>query len=335
MLRESRAQSWYRARFVHPLSKRLHRFDFGANGLSLVALLAAVAGGAAFVFEPVVGGALYLVSGTVDTLDGAVSRRAGTASRAGAFLDSVLDRYAELLILLGVLGFYAQAGRLSAAVALITLLAGYGSWMVSYTQSRAEGLSIDCSYGWFERPERVLLLALGGIVSPIDIGVTLPDFMAVRPLLGLSLVLLALGANATAITRLRSGYRELRRDDEPSRLIERMKAYLEASFPSHAVSWEWDTARRAVVFRIARHGKTMLVELSDEVRGEVGASVWIERIARWDLCSRLREHPRILVTPRGLKPLPWRQLAPQRGVIDEEIRETFPASDASSPSSIT
>ncbi len=105
---------------------------------------------------------LWLFSLT-DTLDGALARATGRVSRFGGFLDSVCDRYAEAAVFLGILWWYTRAGDGLGAV--LTYLAIIGSLMVSYARARAEGIGLHAEVGWFQRPERIVLLGVGLIVS--------------------------------------------------------------------------------------------------------------------------------------------------------------------------
>ena len=132
------------------------------------------------------GAVLVALAGLCDLLDGQIARRAarepGGTSRFGAFLDSTLDRLGEGIILAGLAGFYISSlvelaldpvlleaqlarglePRTWAAVALIAVLALVGSFVVSYTRARAEGLGLECRVGWCERPERLGLLIVAG-----------------------------------------------------------------------------------------------------------------------------------------------------------------------------
>jgi len=108
---------------------------------------------------------LWLFSVT-DTLDGALARATDSASEFGAFLDSVCDRYAEAAVFLGLVWWYQASGE-SLGVAL-AYLAIIGSLMVSYTRARAEGIGLQAAdVGWFQRPERIVLLGLGLLAAPI------------------------------------------------------------------------------------------------------------------------------------------------------------------------
>jgi CDP-diacylglycerol---glycerol-3-phosphate 3-phosphatidyltransferase len=109
---------------------------------------------------------LWLFSAT-DTLDGALARVTGRVSVFGAFLDSVCDRYAEAAVFFG-LAWYFQAASNPRGVAL-TYLALVGSLMVSYARARAEGVGLQAAdIGWFQRPERIILLGVGLLLAPLS-----------------------------------------------------------------------------------------------------------------------------------------------------------------------
>ena len=108
-------------------------------------------------------GWVVLIAGFFDILDGALARNTNRATRFGAVLDSTLDRLAEAALLLGILSLYAR----EQSVGGILLVGGalFGSLIVSYIKARAEGLGLECQVGLFTRAERVVVLALGLLLS--------------------------------------------------------------------------------------------------------------------------------------------------------------------------
>ena len=106
-----------------------------------------------------VGGVVMLFAGILDLFDGALARSTGRDSPFGALLDSVVDRVSEIVVLLGLLIYYARGDSLEGTV-LVYLAVG-GSVMVSYLRARSEGLGIDCKVGIMTRPERVAALGIG------------------------------------------------------------------------------------------------------------------------------------------------------------------------------
>lgn len=108
-------------------------------------------------------GLVLLFGGMFDMLDGAVARVTKTVTRFGAFLDSVVDRYSDMLMLFGLLIWYAKLGRLF-YVGLVGM-AIIGSVMTSYTRARAESLIPACKVGFLERAERVVMLIIGALTD--------------------------------------------------------------------------------------------------------------------------------------------------------------------------
>jgi len=106
---------------------------------------------------------LWLFSLT-DTLDGALARATDRVTVFGAFLDSVCDRYAEAGVFLGLVWWFQATGNSLGVV--LTYLALVGSLMVSYARARAEGVGLQAAdVGWFQRPERIILLGTGLLLA--------------------------------------------------------------------------------------------------------------------------------------------------------------------------
>ncbi len=105
--------------------------------------------------------AVLFLAAFLDMADGQVARRVGRVTAFGAFLDSTLDRYSDLALYMGLVVYYTLIGRpfymVLAAVAMAS------SFMVSYSRARAESLIPLCKVGFMERPERLVLLILGGV----------------------------------------------------------------------------------------------------------------------------------------------------------------------------
>jgi len=137
---------------------------------------------------------LLLASGFCDTLDGILARTYQQASPFGGFLDSMLDRYADVLVLSGVI----ISGLCNVVAGLIALV---GSMMVSYSRARAEAAGIKMeSIGLVERPERMLILAAVSIVAMFWI-----------PALNIGIIVLAVLANFTVLQRAYHVYKTLKR----------------------------------------------------------------------------------------------------------------------------
>ena len=105
--------------------------------------------------------AVLFLAGFLDMLDGQVARREGRVTAFGAFFDSTLDRYSDMALYMGLLVYYAVNER--SAYVILAAVATAGSVMVSYARARAESLIPLCKVGFMERPERLVLLILGGL----------------------------------------------------------------------------------------------------------------------------------------------------------------------------
>ena len=173
---------------VQPLAVALARAGVQANWLTYAGFILNV-GVALLVSQGwlTLGGVLFLLFNALDFLDGAVARASGTAGGYGAFLDSVLDRYSEAVVFIGLLAWFSRADDLAALAA--TALALVGSFMVSYCRARAEGLGMDCEVGLLQRPERIVLLGAGMIVA---------EYALLPVLVGLAVL-----TNMTAAQRMR------------------------------------------------------------------------------------------------------------------------------------
>jgi len=153
-------------------------------------------------------GGLVLLGGFFDILDGRVARVSGAASPAGALLDSVLDRYAELVMFLG-LG-WASWSLDQPRTMLSVYLAMVFSIMVSYTRARTEGLGQTGSFGLFQRPERLVLISVAALVTGLLGFRAKGDASLWQRLMEPALWIVAAGAGFTALHRLLGGYRNLR-----------------------------------------------------------------------------------------------------------------------------
>lgn len=108
----------------------------------------------------ILGGVLLLIAGAFDIVDGAVARATNQVSQFGSFFDSTMDRYADAIVLGGVLIYLIEddAGTLPLMLVFVTLV---GSLMISYARSRAESLGLRGDVGFAQRAERVIILSAG------------------------------------------------------------------------------------------------------------------------------------------------------------------------------
>lgn len=113
------------------------------------------------------GGLILTAGGCLDFCDGAVARVRGTASRFGAFLDSVTDRVSDALVFSAFLWYFFRAGN--ERVAIVALAAYGGGVLTSYIRAKAESLGYDCKVGILERAERLILLCSGLILGFVEV----------------------------------------------------------------------------------------------------------------------------------------------------------------------
>src|SRR5579863_6369111 len=106
-------------------------------------------------------GVVIIGAGLFDMVDGRVARETNRVTRFGGFFDSVLDRYSDLALLMGLLVWYGSINRPFYVV--LTALCMAASVMISYTRARAENSIPKCKVGFMERPERVVLLIIGAL----------------------------------------------------------------------------------------------------------------------------------------------------------------------------
>ncbi len=107
----------------------------------------------------ILAGSAIILSGIFDLFDGMVARKLGKVSRFGGFLDSVIDRYSDLFLLLALLIYYLRQGESS--LVILVAVASMGTALVPYARARAEAAQIPCTIGLMERAERLILLAVG------------------------------------------------------------------------------------------------------------------------------------------------------------------------------
>src|ERR1700704_2295845 len=106
-------------------------------------------------------GVVIIGAGLFDMVDGRVARETNRVTRFGGFFDSVLDRYSDLALLMGLLVWYGSINRPFYVV--LTALVMAASVMISYTRARAENSIPKCHVGFMERPERIVLLIIGAL----------------------------------------------------------------------------------------------------------------------------------------------------------------------------
>ncbi|MBN1579465.1 MAG: CDP-alcohol phosphatidyltransferase family protein [Anaerolineae bacterium] len=151
-----------------PLAKWLQQMGVSANTVTLFGFIFNLLAGGVLVMGKIqLAAILITVGGLLDGLDGLLARVSAQVSPFGAFFDSVLDRWSEIVVFLGLLLWYQRAG-LPVEVVLI-YIAMASSLLVSYTRARAEGVGAQCKRGLFTRLERVVVLVAGLVLQQVTI----------------------------------------------------------------------------------------------------------------------------------------------------------------------
>jgi CDP-diacylglycerol---glycerol-3-phosphate 3-phosphatidyltransferase len=156
---------------IAPMVRGMVRLGITANTVTFVGLIgSAAAAGLILGRYWLAAGFVFAIANILDSFDGSIARLTGKETRLGAFLDSTFDRLSEAMII-GALGVtLGQDGAAWAVAAAFLALAG--SFLVSYTRARAEGLGINSNKGGLmSRPERLVLTAAGIFFAPLT-GVT-------------------------------------------------------------------------------------------------------------------------------------------------------------------
>lgn len=187
----------YTERLLEPLSKTLSRRGVNPNHITVAgAAVSFLSGIFYYKGSHLLGAVLLIIAGLCDLLDGNIARVNQKVSPFGAFLDSTVDRYSDMFVLFGILGFAFK--NQDASLFWITILALMGSFMVSYTRARAECIIERCDVGIMERPERMVVLIAASILGVLEAG----------------LLVIAVFANITAIQRIHYTYRQTKRLEE-------------------------------------------------------------------------------------------------------------------------
>ena len=170
---------------LDPIAGFLYRIGLTPNSVTLLGVAGNIIA-AYFIIrgQIMIGGIVMLIAWPVDALDGSMARLRGESSDWGAFVDSVSDRYSELIILGALLYHFAMTNQHTAEV--VTFAAAAGSILVSYVKARAEAQSFSAKEGLLTRAERYLVLG--------------PSLLFNIPVFGVWVI--AILANFTALQRI-------------------------------------------------------------------------------------------------------------------------------------
>ncbi len=187
-------RSWFYW-FIRPVEATSLALGLSPTAFYLLGVFFGVAAGVCFALGYVnLGGWGVLLGGAADVMDGRIARARGIADQRGAFLDSTLDRFAEVGAFVGL----ALLFRHSPVALSLAVTALGGSLLVSYARARGESLGVLCNLGVMQRAERLLLVGFGGILDP-----SVSEWIGWAPgtLLTGVLGLVAVGTVVTAVFR--------------------------------------------------------------------------------------------------------------------------------------
>ena len=206
---------------LNPFIKLLHKMGVTPNMVTTFGLLLNIVAAVIFIIGAEQpdrnnmtyigwGGFTILIAGLFDMMDGRLARIANLSSDFGAFYDSVIDRYSELIMFLGICYYLISHDYFISS--LFGFVALIGSMMVSYTRARAESLGIDCSVGMMQRPARVVTIGAAAMFCGIAYYFTGPyvfhientyiTYLETISIFTLPVIFVAIMANITAIQRL-------------------------------------------------------------------------------------------------------------------------------------
>ncbi|MEJ2108919.1 MAG: CDP-alcohol phosphatidyltransferase family protein [Acidobacteriota bacterium] len=152
---------------LNQIVKLLTLLKINPNFLTFFGVLISLWAAFEFGYGDLFTGALVIIlAGLFDMLDGEVARVSSSETRFGAFYDSVIDRYSDVIILQGLLVYYARHQMLGYVVLVGVVI--MGAVLTSYTRARAESLIASCKVGFMERPERIVLLIIGGLANRME-----------------------------------------------------------------------------------------------------------------------------------------------------------------------
>ena len=182
MIRLSAAREIVAYHLARPLVQILAKTPIPPNAITWFGFLVTIGAAALIITEHLLAAGLVVLFASVfDILDGALARATNRVTSFGGVLDSTLDRLSEAALLLGILGLFLLTGK--QPFLFISLTQGWSilivfvvlpsSQLVSYIRARAEAVGLECRVGFFTRPERVVVLALGLLLNQILFALTI------------------------------------------------------------------------------------------------------------------------------------------------------------------
>ena len=178
-------------------------------------------------------GWIMIFGATFDMFDGKVARMTGQTSRSGAYYDSVMDRFGEGIVMLGLVYYFRFSWMLFIVIAGLI-----GSQLVSYTRARGEGVGVVCKKGAMQRPERIVYLGVASIFQPIADYLLRNTELAYTPLLVIgAIILIAVMTNITAIYRMIYIMNELDSHDRQGTEASIPQILMKLSTPEGRIEW--------------------------------------------------------------------------------------------------
>jgi CDP-diacylglycerol--glycerol-3-phosphate 3-phosphatidyltransferase len=154
--------------YIYNLFKKIFRQRVNPNLFTLVGFFSTLFASFLILEEFwILAGLLIILSGFFDLIDGVAARRLGKVTAFGGFLDSVLDRYSDLLLLLSLLIYYLRKG--DPVLVILTSFVSIGTALIPYVRARAEAANVPCNIGLMERAERIILLSAGTLLGWMDL----------------------------------------------------------------------------------------------------------------------------------------------------------------------
>ena len=191
-----------------PIARLLQRLGVRPNTLTLASLVVTAFAGALIALGHVaLGGVVGLLGSSLDYFDGRVARKSQQDSRAGAFLDSTLDRYADIALSCGAAMLFRDQPWI-----LLACLVGMGcSVVISYTRAKAESMGAELKVGLMQRPERIVVFGLGAILSPFLDSLLPAAFRGQHAVFAAAVVVLAILSAITSVHRTAVGFANIQR----------------------------------------------------------------------------------------------------------------------------
>ena len=217
-----------------PIARLLITLRFSPNIITFIGFAVSCVS-AYFFAEGLFGyaGWIMILGATFDMFDGKVARMTGTTSRSGAYYDSVMDRFGEGVVMLGVAAYFRYSWMLYAVI--VGLI---GSMLVSYTRARGEGVGVVCKKGWMQRPERIAYLGVASVFQPIaDYFLRNTDYAWTPILVIAAISLIAVMTTITAIYRMVYIMNELENEDRKDGIDSIPQIVMKLSTPEGRVEW--------------------------------------------------------------------------------------------------